>query len=332
MKKMILLAVLIAVAAGPARAEPTTIKMNWSVVPAHLHPLMPLVPKEIYRHWGKSYVLEPVRMRGAGASTTALAANAIQAVAASPQSLVNGVTRAKIDLVVFAQGMTSDMPGTDQGGTFWVRKDEIKRIEDLKGKTLAVTSRGGSIHGAIRAKLEEFGINADTECQIVEVRLPVQLDALKEKRIDMGFAILPFTYRARKDPTLKMLFTTEEVIGPAETVIYAAKRDWLEKNRAAVVDFLEDVMRFRRFLFDPKTRMQAIEIMSKFTKVPVRAFKSWAFTKKDNYREPHALVSAERLQKNVDFLKKARVVAETIDVKRHFDMSYAREAAARLNK
>jgi ABC-type nitrate/sulfonate/bicarbonate transport system substrate-binding protein len=331
MKLPILLAVLAAVAASPApAAEPVTIKMNWTVLPANLAPLIPLAPKEIYRHLGKSYVLQPERMRGSGAALTALAADQIQLSTSSPQSLVNAVTRAKIDIVAIGQELTTDMPGWASSGTFWVRKGEIDKVEDLKGKIVGVNSYGSSIDGVMRAMLNKHGLKPRVDYQIVEVRLPTQLAALKSKRIDLAFLLLPFNYSAEKDPGLKLLFTMGEVVGPAETVIITGKRGWLEKNRAVVVDFLEDELRLRRWLYDPKTRMKGIAIMSKLTKIPVKSYADWAFTRKDNYRDPNARIDVARLQRNVDFLETSGVVPKSIDVKAHVDLSYAKEAAARL--
>ena len=43
-------------------------------MPGHFAPLIPTVPKynsNVYRHYGKSYVVEPVRLQGGGASLTA---------------------------------------------------------------------------------------------------------------------------------------------------------------------------------------------------------------------------------------------------------------------
>jgi NitT/TauT family transport system substrate-binding protein len=331
MNRSILLAVLATLAASPApAAEPMTIKMNWTVLPANLAPLMPLVPKHVYRNWGRSYVLEPEAMRGSGAALTALAADQIQFSTSSPQSLVNAVAQAKIDMVAFGQELTTDLPGWANSGTFWVRTGEIARVEDLKGKVVGINSHGSAIDGVMRTMLNRHGLDPKTDYQVVEVPLPTHLVALKSKRIDMAFLLLPFNYRAEKDPGLKLLYAMGEVVGPAETVFFTAKRGFLEKNRAVVVDFLEDVMLFRRWLYDPKTRMEGIAIMSKLTKIPVEEYEDWVFTRRDNYRDPNAVLNVARLQKNVDDLKASGVIPEAIDVKAHVDSSYAREAAARL--
>ncbi len=327
------LAALAVVALGEgAGAEPLHIKMNWTVVPANLAPLMAMAPKSIYRHWGKSYVLEPERMQGSGAALTALASDQIQISTSSPQSLVNAVTRARIDIVVIGQELTTDLPGWASSGTFWVRKDDIHKIADLKGKIVGVNSYGSSIDGVMRAMLNQHGLKERVDYQVVEVRLPTQLAALKAKRIDMAFLLLPFNYRAERDPSLKLLFKMGDVVGPAETVMYTAKRGWLAAHRSVVVDFLEDDMLFRHWMYDPKTRMQGLEILAKLAKLPVKTYESWAFTRKDNYRDPHAMVDVKRLQRNVDDLKRFGVEPQTIDVTKHVDLSYAKAAAARLGK
>ena len=331
MTRSILLAILASLAASATpSAEPMTIKMSWTVLPANLAPLMPLIPKTVYRNWGRSYVLEPESMRGSGAALTALAANQIQFSTSSPQSLVNGVVQAKVDLVAFGQELTTDLPGWANSGTYWVRAGEIAKIEDVKGKVVGINSHGSAIDAVMRTMLGRHGLDAKKDYHIVEVPLSTQLAALKSNRIDLAFLFLPFNYRAEKDAGLKLLFTMGEVVGPAETVFFTAKRQFLETNRAVVVDFLEDVLRFRRWLYDPTTRMEGIAILSKVTKIPVAEYEDWVFTRRDNYRDPNAALNVERLQKNVDDLKASGVIPESIDVKAHVDLSYAKEAAARL--
>src|SRR5215475_13287906 len=88
-------AFLAAMTVGSVSAEPAKIRVDWSTIPGQFAPLIPTVPKyapNVYRHYGKSYVVEPVRTQGGGASLTALAANQIDIATISPQALVLGVT------------------------------------------------------------------------------------------------------------------------------------------------------------------------------------------------------------------------------------------------
>ena len=142
-----------AAAAVSAGAEPLKIRMDWQVMPGHFAPLIPSVLKYapgVFRHYGKSYVVEPVRLPGGGPTLTALASDQIEMSGAfSPQQLVLGTVEAKQDLRVIGQGITTELPGY-KFTNFWVRKNEIKKIEDLRGKVVAITARGGNFDAAIR--------------------------------------------------------------------------------------------------------------------------------------------------------------------------------------
>jgi hypothetical protein len=137
---------------------------------------------------------------------------------------------------------------------------------------------------------------------------------------------------AAKRPGLKPLFSMGDAVGPAETSFLAAKADFIAKYRAVLVDFLEDNMLVRRWTRDPATRMDAVKLVSEISKQPLEGLAEWAFTTRDNYNHPHALLDVPRLQKNIDDLHAAGVLPMTISAAKHVDMSMAEEAAKRLDK
>jgi NitT/TauT family transport system substrate-binding protein len=65
------------------------------------------------------------------------------------------------------------------------------------------------------------------------------------------------------------------------------------------------------------------------TKVAPERF-DWAFTARDQYRDPDGMPNLEALQANLDQTRVAGLLKDTIDVKMFTDVSMAREAAARL--
>lgn len=328
--KILLAAAGLAVlAAGSASAEPIKIRIAWAVAPAHMTPLLPEAPKEVYKHYGKSYVIEPMRIPGSGPALQALAAGEIELSGMSAQSLVHGVARANINLQAIAQVMSSGVEGY-ASSDFFVRKGEIKRLEDMKGRVAAVNALGSTIDAAIQAQLLKAGLHAGKDYQVVEVNFPNTLAALESKKVDLGVLVQPFSLTAEKKGTLVPLFTMNDALGPTETLNWIGKDEWLKKNKAAVVDFLEDNLRFRKWLLDTKTRKEAIALVSKVTKIPAASYEEWLFTKKDNYRDPLARPHAERLQKNINDLHKLKIVEDMIDVKKHVDVSYVQEAAKRL--
>jgi sulfonate transport system substrate-binding protein len=112
--------------------------------------------------------------------------------------------------------------------------------------------------------------------------------------------------------------------------LWMAKADFIAKNRAALVDFLEDNIRMRRWMFDPKTRTNAIKQVADFTKIPAEQYAAWIYTTGDYYYDPKAMVDDARLQHNVKDMKETGIVPAAIDVAPYVDLSLVKEAAARI--
>ena len=191
-----------------ATAEPVKIRIQWSVAPAHITPMIPLAPKEIYKNYGKTYVVEPVRMRGSGPALQGIAAGELDLGGMSIQALVRGVNRAKLDLRVIAQVMSGGVDGY-ASSEFYVRDGEINKLEDLKGKIIAVNALGSSIDAAVQAQFGRLGWKVGRDYQVVEVRFPAMLPALESKRVDLAPLLTPFNLIAKKKGGVKFLFNME---------------------------------------------------------------------------------------------------------------------------
>jgi NitT/TauT family transport system substrate-binding protein len=273
-------------------------------------------------------VVEPIKLQGGGATLTALAADQIDVATLSPQALVLGVVEAKLDMRVIGLQISTEVPGYLLTH-FWVRGSEIKKVEDLKGKVVAVNARGANIDSAAHMVMRKFGLEEPRDYQIVEVRFPAMIPALESKRVDAAPMVPPFDRMAAKNPEFKQLFSVGDAFGPVETLMFMAKAEYVAKNKAALIDFLEDNIRMRRWMFDPKTRMDAVTQLSDATKIPVAAYADWVYTTGDYYYHPQALVDVLRLQHNVNVLKEAGVIPNAIDISPYVDLSLVKEAAER---
>ena len=318
-------AVMAAVAA-PAPAEPLKIRVNWSVTPSHLTPLIPLVPKSVYKHYGKSYVVDTIRMRGTGPALTALASGDLEIGAVSYQGFAYAITNAKIDAKAIAEVLEDHPPRASSG--FWVRNDSgIKKIEDLKGKRLAVNARGSGVDAGVRVAMLKHGMS-ENDYQIVEIWFPAMLPALESKRIDLAFLVNPFNFMAEKAGKYRELFSLRDAMGAQVTVVWMAKQDFIKAHRAALVDFLEDQILMRRWLEGHPKEMA--DLLSKVTRQPAKNFASWIMTDKDTgYHSADMTFDVKTLQRNVDTLVQLKTLPATFPVAEHVDLSLAKEAAAR---
>ena len=124
------------------------------------------------------------------------------------------------------------------------------------------------------------------------------------------------------------LFTSKDAIGLSQFVAWTARKPFLDKNRAAMADFMEDALRIERWFLDPANHDAVMQIASRITKQPPERF-SWAFTKKDFYRDPNMLPNLTALQSNVNLTRELGFVKIDIDEPKFADLSFAQEAAKR---
>jgi len=111
--------------------------------------------------------------------------------------------------------------------------------------------------------------------------------------------------------------------------MWTARTGFIQTNRAALVDFLEDVMRAIRWYTDPANHDQAVAIVARLNKAPP-ARMDWAFTSRDQYRDPNGMPNLAALQSNLQKQKQVGFLKDDIDVKKYADLSMVEEAAARL--
>jgi hypothetical protein len=107
------------------------------------------------------------------------------------------------------------------------------------------------------------------------------------------------------------------------------RKSFIDKHRAAVVDFMEGMLRIERWYLDPKNHDAVAKIAGGILKMPPERF-GWVFTKQDYYRDPNGLPDLEALQRSVDTAADLGFLKSSIDVKKYADLSIVKEAAACL--
>jgi NitT/TauT family transport system substrate-binding protein len=310
-------------------AEPVKLRVSWVAVPNNLPPIM-FRKEGLAKHFGKSYTMEAVQYRGTPQAITALATGDLEMALLSYSSFPLAVQNAKMDDLRIIADEFQDGANGHYSGEFMVLKDgPVKKIEDLKGKTIAVNVKGGATHGAAREVLQKHGLK-EGDYNVIEASFSNMRAVLAEKKVDLIAVGIPqFSWDADLQAIARPLFTQKDAFGESDVVIWVARADFLAKNRAAVVDFFEDMLRARRFFIDPANRAEAIKIVSEFTKAPPAKLQDWVFTKKDYYRDPNSRPNVKALQSNLDQLHKSGGIKEALDVKKYLDLSLLEEAIAR---
>ena len=310
-------------------AEPVKIRMSW-VAPVANWASIVLEKKELAQHLGKSYTLESIRFQGTPQMITALANNELEIADLAYSSFAIAIDNAGIDdLRVIADEFQDGVPGyyTD---LYYVRKDSgINKVEDLKGKVIGTNGGGSAVDIAIRAMLKKHGLEEKRDYTMLEGPLPAMPAMLLEKKVDLIPAVLPFALNPKLKEEGKVLFDQTEALGVTQMIVWAARKSFIDKNRAAMIDFMEDMLRIVHWYLDPKNHDEVAKIASKLTNVPPERF-GWVFTKQDTYRDPNMMPNLDALQKNVDTTRELGFVKNKIDIKKYSDVSLVEEAAKRL--
>jgi sulfonate transport system substrate-binding protein len=322
-------AVALTLAVLPANAEPLKIRAGWAVVPAQLTSII-FENKSILKHYGTSYTFEPIRFRGSAPQITALAAGEIDIAAFAFSTFGLAIQNAKMeDIRVIGDLYQDGIPGyyTSQ---YVVRADSpIKTIEDLKGKVLASNGIGGAIDMAMRKMLRDHGLEEKRDYSIVEIQFPNMIATLEEKKVDLAGLVTPFSIEAEKKGLSRTLFTIKDAMGETQTTLMAARKPFIDKNRAALVDFFEDVQRATRWYLDPANHDAVVDVIAKFTKQPKSEFADWVFSKDDYYHDPDARPNLKALQSNLKDQKALDFLKIDVDVTKYADLSLVDEAAKR---
>jgi NitT/TauT family transport system substrate-binding protein len=125
------------------------------------------------------------------------------------------------------------------------------------------------------------------------------------------------------------LFNSKDAVGISEFTMWTARRDFIAKNRAALVDFMEDALTILRWYLDPANHEAAVDIFARVTKQP-RERLGWAYTGKDYFRDPNLKPDLAALQRNVDLTRDLGFIKASIDVAKSSDLSLVQEAAKRV--
>jgi len=316
-----------------AQAEtPLVIRFGWAITPAQLLPVI-FENKAILKHYGKSYTIEATYFKGSTPQISALAARELDIAALAFSSFGLAIQNAHMqDLRVIGDLYQDGVPGY-YSSAYEVRPDgDIKTVKDLKGKVLASNGLGGAIDMAMRKELRDNGLEDKRDYTIVEVQFPNMPPMLQEKKVALAGMVAPFSLEAEKAGYAKPLFTIKDAMGIAQTTLMAARKPFIDKNHAALVDFFEDVQIGTKWLLDPANRAAAIALIAKVTRQPDSDFSGWVFTKDDYFHDPDARPNLVALQNNLDVQKELGFLSLAIDVSKYADLSLVDEAVARMKK
>lgn len=310
-----------------ARAAPVTIRVGWVRVPVSTGPLM-LAKKGLLRNFGKSYVAEVVRFPQSGALGAALTSGEIEVGPMNLNPLAQTLAK-NADLRIIADELQDGFPGYGTN-PLMVRKDgPIKLVADLKGKVLVTNIFGAPLDVAMRVMARRSGLEANRDYTIILEEHKHQWELLADKKADLIGPAIPYNFNPKLTAIADTLFTQKDALGITQLESYVAKASFIQNNRTALVDFLEDMVLATRWYSDPKNHEEVVAIVARINEGPPADW-DWSFTKRDQYRDPNRRPNLEALKRNWQVQREFGLLNVDLDPFQFSDLSMVDEAAKRV--
>jgi NitT/TauT family transport system substrate-binding protein len=139
----------------------------------------------------------------------------------------------------------------------------VKRLEDMKGRVIATNAGGSAVDIAMRKMLLKVGLEQKRDYVMIEAPLPTMRAMLAEKKADLVPLVVPFSFDPELRRIAKPLFYNRDVMGLTQLLFWCARQSFIDKNRAAMVDFMEDTLRITYWFLDPANHAEVVAIASR---------------------------------------------------------------------
>jgi NitT/TauT family transport system substrate-binding protein len=184
----------------------------------------------------------------------------------------------------------------------------IKGPQDCVGKKIGVPGLGAFLHVTFRAWLKDSGVDY-RKVNFVEASFPQHADLLRGGSVDAVVSADPFMSRITESgagyvASYYSTFLPEN----NQTIVHAAKREWVAKNPGAARAFRESLVEAAAFMQQPKNDAKVRAAIGKYIKLPPEVLA------KIQISPPGALVNEKQLGYWVGLMKDQDMLKTPIDV------------------
>jgi ABC-type nitrate/sulfonate/bicarbonate transport system substrate-binding protein len=144
-------------------------------------------------------------------------------------------------------------------------KPAIKKIGDLKGKTVSIGGQKDVTLIYMEAFIGSAGLKAKDLDFVYAKATQERFAALVSGAVDAAILYPPSSFRAGA-AGFTYLGEIEPYLKDFPFTVWAVNTEWAAKNRAAVLGYVKTYGRAIRWLYEPRNRDQAVDILVKYSK------------------------------------------------------------------
>ena len=146
-----------------------------------------------------------------------------------------------------------------------IAKAEVKTIADLKGKLVSVDATKGVTLIYLDAMVKTAGLTLKDMDYVYAKVNGDRFAALMSGGVAAAIIYPPFTFRALEQG-YHSLGNIQTYLKDFPFTVYAVNTNWAAKNRQTLLDYVGVYGRAVKWVYDPKNREKALEILTKHSK------------------------------------------------------------------
>jgi NitT/TauT family transport system substrate-binding protein len=255
-------------------------KIYWGVSTLSPNLWIPWIAKEAKIFEKNGLDVEPVLLRGSGQTSQAMVSGSLFASSvAQPAVMLADLNGA--DLVNVAHGIAA------QGSKLMV-KPEIRKLEDLKGKKIGISSLGSAGDLLFGYVLRKYGIDTNREVFWLAVgNTAERLQALYSGSVDAADLTFPADAQAERKGFRVLLDAKKEIVYPTASVV--TRRKTIREDRDTVMRFVRSYVEGIAFLKQNKEFSQ--KVLAKYLRTNDPEYLEGAYTifKQDFIATPYPI-------------------------------------------
>lgn len=251
-------AILVGLVSGPAVAET---KLEVSHFPGSVWPVLAGIDQGYFAAEGLTIHLVPItssvaQLTGMMDGKFDLGLTALDNVIAYDAGQGEAALKEKADLFAFMGG--------DGGSLHLMTAPEVKKIEDLKGKILAVDAKTTGFAFVLYSMVAKHGLKASDYSLLAVGSSQKRLEALTGGQAQAALLNRPFDSMAAAKGA-NDLGAMSQAFPHYQSGVGMARRAWAKDHKAELIGFIRAYVKGSVWIFEPRNREAAIAILLKST-------------------------------------------------------------------
>ena len=283
------------------------INVVWTSEVGQFAPLWITKEAKLFEKYGNTVQL--IFIQGASSAAAALSSGDAQVGMFSPQVVISTPA---LDLVMFGR------LGNSMDNRIFARKG-IKSIKEVK--RVAISRFGSNADFAARFLLQREGLKPDIDVALLQVgNQSNRIVAVETNNADAAMLTPPMTLQARK-LGLTLLIDASKLNIPYSSLMFVARRPYLTKNRADLVNFTKAMI--EGVAYYKASKEFSLKVLAKYMKVQDREVLEENFREYDFPLKPYPAREYYELPIQEVGKKDPKVLKENPE--RYADMSLVKE-------